>query len=70
MQNDRTILEKPLDINPADYQETVMSNCYVYAQFQDQLNDCKTGDTIRILSILTDNYGNIRQTEVRTYTVP
>lgn len=70
MQNDRTILEKPLDINPADYQETVMSNCYVYAQFQDQLNDCKTGDIIRILSILTDNYGNIRQTEVRTYTVP
>ncbi|MBU9727627.1 helix-turn-helix domain-containing protein [Diplocloster modestus] len=70
MKNDRTILEKPLDITPADYQETVMSNCYVYAQFQDQLNDCKTGDTIRILSTLTDNYGNIRQAEVRTYMVP
>lgn len=70
IQNGRTVLEKTLDINPEDYKESVMSDCYIYAQFQDQLNDCSTGETIRILSTLTDNYGNIRQAEVCTYIVP
>lgn len=64
--NGKVVIQNEINLD-IDLTDGEYSNCQIYTQINETIKDYKSGDEIRVISRLTDNFGNVRETEVCSY---